>query len=84
MRKKNKGAKRSSASYKNSRVKSEKISDYKYDQKPSVIMKDSAPNENTADRELKLMMRNEGFRSAGKVPQTNKRRHDMSAYKGSR
>lgn len=70
-RKKN-AAKRSSASFKQTTVKSDKISAYKYDSKPSTIMSSSASPESSADRELKRMMSKEVFRSDPKaIKRTN-------------
>lgn len=76
--KKKKAASRSSASYKNRNVKSEKISDYKYDSKPSVIMSDKTSNEGHADRALKDLVRGNVFKSnpqTVKQTNSNKRRY---------
>lgn len=64
-KKKVKNKKRTKASFKQSTVKSDKISAYKYDSKPGVLQKDSVSGapENSADTTLKRLMRADVFRS---------------------
>ncbi len=71
---KKKMPKKSKASFSNARVKSDKMSAYKYDEKPSNIMKTSTDDGkmSRADTELKRMVGGDVFRSASKtVKQTN-------------
>jgi hypothetical protein len=79
-KKKVKKKKRSKAGFVQSTTHSDKISDYKYDSKPGVLMKDkvSGAKENPADVTLKRMMQGDVFRSAEttvKGSNSNKRRY---------
>lgn len=70
--KKKKMKKRAGASFKNSQVHSDKLSAYKYDSKPSNLMKTNAATPGRADTELKRMVGGDVFRSASQtVKQSN-------------
>lgn len=77
-KKKSKVSKRSSANFRQSTVKSDKISDFRYDSKPAVLQSSSVSKESPADRELKNLMSKRVFRSdPGAVSRSNsnKRRY---------
>lgn len=64
MKAKKKVKNRVGASFKQTTVKSDKLSAYKYDSKPSTLMSTSTAKEGTADRELKRMVGADVFRSS--------------------
>lgn len=64
--------KRSSGNFKKSQVHSSKLTDYRYDDKPSTIMSTSTKQESPADRELRRLVSADVFRSNPKtVKQSN-------------
>lgn len=76
-KKKKKVIARDKATFVKSRIHSDNIDDYKYDEKPSVLQKGN-PDGNPADRALDDLLKGDVFKSSGKsikASNSNSRRY---------